>query len=349
MKYILLLLVQPPEQIRMATLWFDDIPTKDRIARYMVGINESGANSVAVGIHGNDLLFFRTNSTRIRTVNLAPTLIEEARENDLDLFIWTDTLNFPELIEEHDDWEFVTCVRSGRYHYPSDCGWHERLSPFNPGIEEFISAYYRDLAGLDIAGIQFQDDLFLAEGEDFSDAAQHAFLDWYGFAPNPRNPEHLRLMQQLKISRLNELVKLAIDSAREVNPELIFIFDVLPENEQEKMLNWWSTDLQGLRQAGVDYFGVMAYHPQIMEEMKVDLEESMDYLNEAYESISAQVGWERTIYRTWITTFDYEHKPLPRDEIDYAFQRMLETDAYHFGYVPHYSERIKHSPFSNLD
>ena len=334
-----------PERIRMATIWFDDIPTESAIRNLMRDINQSGANSVAVGIHNKGVLYFETDATDIRTENLAPVIIDEARKQELRVFIWTDTINFPELLEENPGWELVTCVRSGRYHYPSDCGWHERLSPFNPGLDDFVREYYRDLAQLDIDGIQFQDDLFLAEGEDFSDAAQEAFLDYYGFPPNPRNPEHLNLMQTLKIGRITELTKLAMDSAREVNPNLTFIFDVLPEPERDKMLSWWSIDIQGLQEAGVDYFGIMSYHPQIMQEMKTDLEGSMDYLNNAFQSISGQVGRYRVIYRLWVTTFDYKHDPLPPEEISYVTERMLEAGAYHIGYVPHY-QGMEHSPFT---
>jgi uncharacterized lipoprotein YddW (UPF0748 family) len=338
-----------PERIKMATMWFDDIPTESAIRSLMGEINQSGANSVAVGIHNKGVLYFDTGSTDIRTENIAPVITGEARKQGLKVFIWTDTINFPELLEENPDWEFVTCVRSGRYHYPSDCGWHERLSPFNPGLDDFVREYYHDLARLDIDGIQFQDDLFLAEGEDFSDAAQDAFLEHYGFPPDPRNTEHLRLMQELKISRITELTKLAMESAREVNPDLIFIFDVLPEAERDKMLNWWSIDIQGLQEAGVDYFGIMSYHPQIMQEMKTDLEGSMDYLNNAFKSISSQAGRYRVIYRLWVTTFDYSHDPLPAGEISYVTGRMLDAGAYHIGYVPHHPGILEQSPFTGIE
>jgi hypothetical protein len=341
--------VEKPERIMMATAWFDSIPTEGEVRSLMEEINQSGANTVAIGIHDRNVLYFETDSNDIRKVNLAPVIIEEARKNNLKVFIWTDTINFPELIEEHPDWEFVTCVRSGRYHYPSDCGWHERLSPFNPGIDDFVREYYQDLAALDIDGIQFQDDLFLAEGEDFSDHAQYAFLDRYGFAPDPRNAEHLALMQELKTERITELTKLAIDSAREVNPDLIFIFDVLPEPEREKLLGWWSIDIRALKGAGVDYFGIMSYHRQIMEEMKTDLEGSMDYLNRAFASISSQVGRYSIIYRVWITTFDYRHNPIPEEELDYVLERMREAGAYHTGYVPHHSYINDYNLFDKVE
>ncbi|MCK4714405.1 MAG: family 10 glycosylhydrolase, partial [Candidatus Aenigmarchaeota archaeon] len=278
-----------PERIKMATMWIDD--RTERGVREMVReINSSGANAIAFGVHDSGVMFFNSSAIDLRVIDLAPAIIDEAREHDLKVFAWTDTINFPELIEEYSDWEFVTCVRSGRYHYPSDCGWHQRLSPFSPGIDDFVREYYRDIARLDIDGIQFQDDLFLAEGEDFSDAAQHAFLDHYGHPPDTRDPDDIKRMQQLKIAKITELTGIAIESAKEVNPDLIFVFDVLPEAERERMLSWWSIDLQGLRNAGVDYFGIMSYHRQIMQDMRVDIEGSMDYLDSVFQGISGQVG-----------------------------------------------------------
>ena len=339
---------EKPERIKMATMWLED-RTEESVRSIVRQMKEAGANSIAIGVHDYGVIYFQTDALNITVIDLAPAIIDEAREQDLKTFIWTDTINFPELLESNPDWEFVTCFHGGRYHYPSNCGWHQRLSPFNPGIDDFVREYYHDLAQLDIDGIQFQDDLFLAEGEDFSDAAQYAFLDYYGSPPNPRNREDLDRMQHLKIMRITELTKIAMDSAKEVNPDLVFVFDVLAEPERENMLNWWSIDISALREAGVDYFGIMSYHPQVMQELRVDLEGSMDYLNGVFESISSQVGKYRTIYRLWATTFDWDHGPLPQGELDYVIIRMLEADAYHIGYVPHYSSILEYSPFLEIE
>ena len=333
-----------PEGIKMATVWLEE-PSEEAVRGIVREMKEAGANSIAIGVHDYGTIYFQTDALKLRKIDLAPVIIDEARKQDLTVFIWTDTINFPELIEEHPDWEFVTCFHDDSYYYPSDCGWHERLSPFNPGIEEFVRNYYQDLAKLDIDGIQFQDDLFLAEGEDFSDYAQHAFLDYYGIAPDPRNSTHMEMMQYLKVKRITELTKLAIRSAKEIKPDLVFVFDVLAEPDRDNMLNWWSIDVKGLSDAGVDYFGIMSYHPQVMQELGTDLEGSMDYLNNVFESISGQVGKDKVIYRLWATTFDWNHDPLPPEEIRYVLKRMKEVKVYHIGYVPHYSSISDYSPF----
>ena len=337
-----------PQRIKMATMWLDN-RTEDGVRGMVREINLSGANAMAFGVHGNDVMFFNSTVLGLSVTDLAPAIIDESRKHGLMVFVWTDTLNFPEVMDDHPEWEFVTCVRSGRYHYPSDCGWHQRISPFSPGLDDFVREYYRELAGLDIDGIQFQDDLFLAEGEDFSDAAQNAFLDYYGYPPNIQDPVHIDKMQKLKIDRITELTGIAIGAAREVNPDLIFIFDVLAEKEEERMLKWWSIDLQGLRSAGVDYFGIMSYHRQIMQDMRMDLEGSMDYLNSVFQSISGQVGRERVIYRFWTTSFDSSHEPLPEEEVGYVIQRMLDAGAYHIGYFPHHPGMAGIRPYSEIE
>ncbi len=338
---------QMPERILMATDWLDD-RTEEGARELVRAMNRTGANSIAIGVHDTNILFFGTGSSRIPQRDIFPAIIEEAHGHGMDVYAWTDTLNFPELLDEHPEWEFVTCVRSGRYHYPSDCGWHQRLSPFNPGIEDFIEEYYQDLASLDIDGIQFQDDLFLAEGEDWSDHAQEAFLEEYGHPPDPRNPSDQGLMQELKIERITELTRLAMDSASGVSPNLTFVFDVLPEPSRDRMLNWWSIDLGAIKDAGVDYFGIMSYHPQIMDDMRTDLEGAMDYLDSAFVSISTQVGSSRVIYRAWTTEWEDNTEPLPASEMDYVLERMERAGAYSVGYVPHHPKVESYSFFQRF-
>jgi uncharacterized lipoprotein YddW (UPF0748 family) len=337
-----------PDRIKMATMWLDS--THDNEIRSMIReMNQAGANTIAIHVHEQGLMFFNDRATGLPTQNIMPVIIDEARRNNLKVFAWTDTLNFPELIETHPEWEFVTCYRHGEYHYPSPCGWHSRLSPFSPGIDSFIEEYYRGLASLDIDGIQFQDDLFLAEGEDISDAAQEAYLDHYGTWFNPANPGDWEKMNDLKTRRLVEIVRIAIQSAREVNPDILFVFDILPEPSTTRMKQWWGIDIDSLKDAGVDYFGIMSYHRQVMKEQDLSLGESMDYLNRAFDSISSQVGRERTIYRIWTTTFDQSHVPLPEQEIDYVLERMFSHNAYHVGYFPHHPRLAREGIFRGLD
>jgi uncharacterized lipoprotein YddW (UPF0748 family) len=337
-----------PDRIKMATMWLDS--TYDPDIRHMIReMNQAGANTIAIHVHDYGRIFFNDKATGLPVQDVMPVIIDEARRNNLKVFAWTDTLNFPELIETHPEWEFVTCYKHGEYHYPSPCGWHSRLSPFSPGIDEFVKDYYRGLASLDIDGIQFQDDLFLAEGEDISDAAQEAFAERYEHWFRPTESSDWERMNTMKRERIAEIVEIAIQSAREVNPDLLFIFDVLPEPSTTRMKSWWGIDIESLKEVGVDYFGIMSYHRQIMKEQDLSLGESMDYLNRAFDSISSQVGKERTIYRMWTTTFDYSHTPLPEEEIGYVLERMLSHNAYHLGYVPHNSQLSRRGMFRDID
>jgi uncharacterized lipoprotein YddW (UPF0748 family) len=337
----------PRERIKMATMWLDDL-SEPYIRNMVREMKEAGANTIAVKIHNDGVILFDTDVTNMKVVDVMPIVIDEARKNNLSVYAWTDTLHFPEVMGSHPDWEFITCLKDGEYHYPTPCGWHDRISPFNPGIEEFIREYYQDLASLDIDGIQFQDDVFLAVGEDFSDGAQEEYFNRYGWF-NEDSPEDWERMQELKTERITEIVRVAVESAREVNPDLVFVFDVIPEPSEEKMLAYWSIDVEDIADTGVDYIGIMSYHRQLMEEYGSSLEESMDELNMAFESISSQVGKERVIYRIWTSTFDYEHKEIPKSEVEYVLGRMLDAGAFNIGYIPHYPYISNYELFENLD
>jgi hypothetical protein len=341
------LLDPPRERIKMATMWLDDI--SEPYVRNMVReMRDAGANTIAVKVHNDGVILFDTDTTNMRVVDVMSIVLDEAEKNNLSVYAWTDTLHFPEVIDDHPEWEFITCLKDGQYHYPTPCGWHQRISPFSPGIEDFIREYYQDLASTGIDGIQFQDDLFLAQGEDFSDGAQQEYLNRYGWFDED-SPEDWSRMQEMKTERITEIVRVAVESAREVNPDIVFVFDVLPEPSREKMIDYWSIDVKGISDAGVDYIGIMSYHRQVMEEHSLDIEGSMDLLNSAFESISSQVGREHVIYRIWTSTFDYEHGPVPSEEIGYVLGRMLEAGAYHIGYVPHYAYIFNYELFENME
>ena len=332
----LLSAMQPsePRQIRMATMWLDNL-TEGYLRDTVREMGEVGANTIAVKVHNDNVILFETDSVDMEMVDAMSIVIDEARKNNLSVFAWTDTLHFPEMIDSRPGWEFITCLRDGEYYYPTPCGWHQRISPFSPGIEDFIRDYYHDLASLDIDGIQFQDDLFLAVGEDFSDGAQQEYLRRYGWFDED-DPEDWKRMQEMKTERVTEIVRTAVEAAREVNPDLVFVFDVLPEPDSQKMVDYWGIDTKEIVDAGVDYIGLMSYHRQVMEEHELGIEDAMDLLNSAFTSISSQVSREKVIYRIWTSTFDYDHGPVPRDEISYVMGRMLEAGAYHIGYIPHY-------------
>ena len=139
-----------------------------------------------------------------------------------------------------------------------------------------------------------------------------------------------------------------MEAASEVKPDLIFIFDVLPEESRDTMLSWWSIDIAALRDAGVDYIGVMSFHPQTMEEQRVDLEQAMDHLNTAYASIAAQAGKDRVIYRVWTSTWDTHHNPLPKEEMSYVLERMKEMEPFNMGYIPHNTMVSEYGIFEGL-
>lgn len=151
------------------------------------------------------------------------------------VFAWMPTLS-AQWLSRGDPGNLVQATK------PEHLAWYNRATPFSRKTLDQLDGLFADLAqNTSIDGVLFQDDLFLNDFEDFSEAAKEVYQMRFGrpLTPDVRNNQaDMTTWMELKTDALDALTSELVQVVRERRPEALFfrnIYSVLilqPESEE---------------------------------------------------------------------------------------------------------------------
>jgi len=164
------------------------------------------------------------------------------------------------------------------------------MNILSPTVQERILKIFQDLASYPIDGILLQDDLFLRYNEGFNNNTVRLFKEETGKDAKPElffvkingkiiYTDAFWEWRRWKSQKIAELVGKINKKVKQKNPSLKLIVNLTYEavSNPKGALAWLAHDLSALKEVA-DYFSLMAYHRQIMDELNLDFYHTKQYL-----------------------------------------------------------------------
>jgi hypothetical protein len=231
-----------------------------------------------------------------------------------------------------------------------------------------LEGLFRDLGRYPIDGILFQDDLILRHDEDFSPEANQAFLEEFGYLPDPEvfyiDPyrsepgkyyvkaytDRFWTWANWKNRWLMIVAKRLMEASRESNPNLQFAINLY----FEAVLNdfngvaWFSQTLSGALKNNFDYYAIMAYHRQAMKNRNIEVREAIGLMAEAAQKAIEGVGDpSRVLMKLWILDWNrneaVSYALAPQKEIEEILTAILNLGKVSLAFVPYIDPFPLHS------
>jgi tetratricopeptide (TPR) repeat protein len=239
---------------------------------------------------------------------------------------------------------------------------------FHPEVLKRLEGLFRDLGRYPIDGILFQDDLILRHDEDFSPEANQAFLEEFGYLPDPEvfyiDPyrsepgkyyvkaytDRFWTWANWKNRWLMIVAKRLMEASRESNPNLQFAINLY----FEAVLNdfngvaWFSQTLSGALKNNFDYYAIMAYHRQAMKNRNIEVREAIGLMAEAAQKAIEGVGDpSRVLMKLWILDWNrneaVSYALAPQKEIEEILTAILNLGKVSLAFVPYIDPFPLHS------
>ncbi len=211
--------------------------------------------------------------------------------------------------------------------------WYRRLSPFSPRTGELLVRLYEDLAAdAQISGVIFQDDGYLAAGEDFHPDALPFYRKIAGDEKRP--PDELTADEQrewtgVKTQKLIELTGQLQQAVRRYRPKARFVRTLYAPvlTDPGEAATEFAQDYRACLDA-YDYVAVMAY-PR-MEEIKRP-ERWFSQLADAARSQPDGIG--KTVFK--VQTYDWKQdRWIETGTVNRWLRRLTAAGARHLAYYP---------------
>jgi len=290
-------------------------------------------------------VYFETDHAPVKK-DLLKEVVEKAHKENIHVFAWMTTLDCPWILADHPEWG-VVAYDWDQNEYVTNASWWLRISPFNKEHWEYLKELYTDLAQYDIEGVVFQDDLYLADDEDFSSFAQEAYKKEFGKPllienlydeyDNP-TPEGKKWIDW-KCETLMKMCKEIMDCVHTVKPDCKFLIDLYYEGvyQPENCRQWYSQDAELAMQSGFDYLYVMSYHHFVAGELGLTTEEAIDLLAEMTTTGMDMVGPDKLIMKVQVYDW-FTDNPVEDWEIERAYTVLVGAGCLHIAYTPHHDQ-----------
>jgi uncharacterized lipoprotein YddW (UPF0748 family) len=322
------------------------------VSNLIAQVKQAGANAIILRVFDYDEeplsqtgVYFNTTHAPVKTDWLGP-VIQEAHANGIRVYAWMTVLDFPWLIAEHPEWG-VVAYDFDTGEYVTNANWYLRVSPFRPEHVQYLRDLYQDLAAYDIDGIMFQDDLYLAWNEDFSDYAKSAYQSRFGKVLDPLamytedgmiTPEGWQ-WAHWKAEQLLNLVSEIMDAVHGVNPDVKCALDTYGESvtEPDNGLFWVGQDVQLAVERGCDYIAVMSYHRGIAKEAGLTIDQAIEFVGAMTQEAIELVGADATVMKVQTEDFD-TFEVIPGSEVGQALTTLTDAGCRNIIYYPHRSD-----------
>lgn len=232
---------------------------------------------------------------------------------------------------------------------------------FDKYNQEFIKLVFREIARYPIDGILLQDDLFYRHNEGFSESLDEEFNKLAGFKPTPqklyikkgKNITYTDLFykwREFKSEKIADFINELRNAVKKVNPDIKLAVNLTYEaiSNPKGALSWLAHNIYGLK-CSADYFSIMVYHRQIMEELNMDFSKVKNYianmLNKCKDIFPNES--ERLIFKLQIKDWK-TNEPIADDEILEIVNYLKEDRDLSIALVPYppdISEKVMQSIF----
>lgn len=184
---------------------------------------------------------------------------------------------------------------------------------FNSHVRDTLLQLFKDLARTEIDGILIQDDFILKTLEGFGENAVQRYVVDHGKYPAENDTDWYLWKMKSLTSFLNEIRY----EVRKLNPKIKFAVNIYYETPSfpKKGLKWYAQSLENYYNENFSYFATMAYHEQIMDEIKIPFSQVMTYISNILNDSVKHIPAERILTKIQIRKFTKERTPVEIDKI----------------------------------
>jgi hypothetical protein len=357
---------------RICAQVFDlDIATLEEVEKEVRVLKEAGVDTLILRVFQNkggrpfkfvttrheEGVYFETRHALVVN-DVLGKMAEIVHRNGLDLFAWITTRYANYGSEEPSEY------RCKSYNFGTKKIEVARgFNLFHPEVLKRLEGIFRDLGRYPIDGILFQDDLILRHNEDFSAEANQAFLREFGYSPHPSlfyikpfksnagkyyvtsYTHHFWSWANWKNRWLTNVAQRLMGAARESNPNLKFGINLYCETvlNPSNAVAWFSQTFSEALENNFDYYALMAYHRQTMEESNMEGRKAIDLTAEVARNA---VAWVRDPSQVLIKIqiFDWKNlEVLPQKEVEDVVAGILNHGEVSLAFVPYTNQFPLHA------
>ncbi len=215
------------------------------------------------------------------------------------------------------------------------------LDIFNEEVLAHLEALYGDLGSYPIDAVLFQDDLVSRHTDGFSEAAARAYAKKFGRpldpsafyqdvyqppdSPKPRVGKYTDAFWEWarwKNERLLDVAERLAGAVKKKRPDAKVAVNFMYEaaSSPRNSLAWLSQSISAAHRRKFDYYAVMAYHRQMMDELGLSVDEVATLLRRMSRSLYAGAHPFRTLFKLQIRDWETQ-EPVSKEE----FSKMLEA------------------------
>jgi biofilm PGA synthesis lipoprotein PgaB len=346
-----------------AQVFFFEGKSLDQVEKRMKALKDSGVDTLILRVFQNkgdrmykfatprneEGVYFKTDHAPV-VDDILGKMAEIAHRNGLEIFAWMTTryANYgsegpPELRCKSYNFETKKLEMARGYNL------------FHPEVIKRLEGLFRDLGRVPIDGILFQDDLILKHNEDFSTEANKGFFKESGYSPHPdlfyidpyksesgkyyvkAYSDKFLVWANWKNRWLMDVAKRLMAAARESNPRLDFGINLYYETvlNGSNAVAWFSQTLQEAQRTGFDYYAIMAYHRQTMNELKMEGKKAIDLMAEVTQKAVKSIGDPSQVMMK-VQVLDWKrYEVIPAKEVETLLDRILSQGKVSLAFVPY--------------
>ncbi|MCX7769872.1 MAG: family 10 glycosylhydrolase [Proteobacteria bacterium] len=290
----------------------------------------------------NKGVYFKTNHAPVISDTLGD-FIPLAKSRGFKVYAWMTT-RYADY--NHNDLDKVISYSPFKNTFSTSKG----LNILSESVQKYLFSLFSDLASYPIDGILLQDDLFLRYNEGFDNNTLNKFKNETGININPKklyivndNENHVKytdefwILRDWKSRKIAEFVGNLRNHIKKINPNVNIAVNLTYEaiSHPKGALAWLAHDLEHLKNVS-DYFSLMAYHRQIMDELKIDKKSSYIYLADMIEKCLQKFPEEpqRVLFKLQIKDWKTGEK-IPDDEIIELIKHTKDINKLSIAIVPY--------------
>ena len=337
--------------------------TLDQVERRIKGLKEAGVDTLILRVFQNkgdqihrfvtprhgEGVYFKTEHAPL-VEDILGKVAEIAHRNGLEIFAWMTTRYANYGLEGRPE------LRCRSYNFETKKLEAARgFNLFHPEVLRHLEGLFRDLGRYPIDGILFQDDLILKHNEDFSAEANKAYFKEFGYSPHPdlfyidpyksetgkyyvkAYSDQFWSWANWKNRWLMNVANQLMEAARESNPRLKFGINLYYETvlNDSNSIAWFSQSLREATEKGFDYYAIMAYHRQTMNELKMEPKKAMDLMADVAERAVKLIGDPSRVMMK-VQVLDWKsYEIIPTKEEETLLDGILSHGEVSLAFVPY--------------
>jgi biofilm PGA synthesis lipoprotein PgaB len=346
-----------------AQVFYLDGKTPDQVEKRIRALKEAGVDTLILRVfqkrgdrmhkwvtpRHDEGVYFKTDHAPV-VDDILGKVAEIAHRNGIEIFAWMTTRYANYGLEAHPE------LRCKSYNFETKrLELAQGLNLFRPEVIERLEGLFHDLGSYPIDGILFQDDLILKHNEDFSTEANKAFFKEFGYSPHPdlfyidpykseSGKYYVRAYSDKfwtwanwKNRWLMNVAKRLMEAASISNPRLKFGINLYYETvlNDSNSVAWFSQTLREAMEKGFDYYAIMAYHRQTMNELKMETRKAMDLMADVTQKAIKSIGDPSQVMMK-VQVLDWKsHEIIPTKEVELLLDSIFSHGEVSLAFVPY--------------